>query len=73
MEEIESYTYKIGDYMQSNIPRFTEEQLQWLNKTFPENTNMPSEASELYQRLGQRQVIKRIEAEIELAKRQVTK
>lgn len=42
-------------------PKFTDEQIVYLNKVFPENTTVPKDSSELYTRLGIRQVIKHIE------------
>jgi hypothetical protein len=51
--------------MSQHIPDFTADQLEFLERTFPEKTNhidnkgiVPQE--ELYVRLGQRQVVNRI-------------
>ena len=45
---------------QPNIPKFTLDQVEWLEKAFPENINTNSDANALFINLGERRVIKRI-------------
>lgn len=44
------------------IPKFTLEQLEWLDKAFPENIDIKATSEELFISLGSRRVIKRIES-----------
>lgn len=44
------------------IPAFTYEQIEWLDKAFPENINTKATSEELFINLGARRVIKRIES-----------
>lgn len=55
------------------IPKFTVEQLTWLNKVFPEITDTRATSEELYINLGSRRVIKRIEGIYEDTKRNALK
>lgn len=52
----------------SNIPVFTKEQLEYLNRVFPENTDVLDNSS-MYYRAGQRQVLSHIEYLIEQARK----
>ena len=52
----------------SNIPVFNKEQLEYLNRVFPENTDV-LELSSMYYRAGQRQVLSHIEYLIEQARK----
>ena len=52
-----------------NVPLFTQEQLDYLDGIFFENTTVPSDPNTLYIRLGQRQVIHEIKLAIERSKR----
>lgn len=52
----------------SNIPVFNKEQLEYLNRVFPENTDVLDNSS-MYYRAGQRQVLSHIEYLIELARK----
>lgn len=52
----------------SNIPVFTKEQLEYLNRVFPENTDV-LDNSNMYYRAGQRQVLYHIEYLIEQARK----
>ena len=52
----------------SNIPVFNKEQLEYLNKVFPENTDVLDNSS-MYYRAGQRQVLSHIEYLIEQARK----
>lgn len=45
---------------QPNVPKFTLDQVEWLEKAFPENINTNSDANALFINLGERRVIKRI-------------
>lgn len=45
---------------QPNIPKFTLDQVEWLEKAFPENINVTADANALFINLGERRVIKRI-------------
>lgn len=45
---------------QPNIPKFTLEQVEWLEQAFPENINTSADANALFINLGERRVIKRI-------------
>lgn len=51
------------------IPKFTLEQLEWLDKAFPENIDNKATSEELFISLGSRRVIKRIESIYEDARR----
>lgn len=53
------------------VPNFTSDQIDYLNKTFPEVTAMCDNSKELYRRLGNRQVIQHIVQQHENAKRRV--
>lgn len=55
-----------------NIPKFTDDQIEYLNKVFSENTVMTLDHNELYRRLGNRQVIQHIIQCNENAKRKIT-
>lgn len=55
-----------------SIPNFTQDQIEYLNKVFSENTVMTLDPNELYRRLGNRQVIQHIINVNENAKRKVT-
>lgn len=46
----------------SVVPAFTLEQVQWLDRAFPENTNIKATADELFSSQGSRRVVKRIES-----------
>lgn len=46
----------------NTVPAFTLEQVQWLDKAFPENTNIKATADELFSSQGSRRVVKRIES-----------
>jgi hypothetical protein len=48
--------------LQNTVPAFTLEQVQWLNRAFPENTNINATADELFSSQGSRRVVKRIES-----------
>lgn len=52
----------------SNIPVFNKEQLEYLNRVFPENTDVLDNSS-MYYRAGQRQVLYHIEHLIEQARK----
>lgn len=52
----------------SNIPVFNKEQLEYLNRVFPENTDV-LDNSNMYYRAGQRQVLSHIEYLIEQARK----
>lgn len=52
----------------SNIPVFNKEQLDYLNRVFPENTDV-LDNSNMYYRAGQRQVLSHIEYLIEQARK----
>lgn len=52
----------------SNIPVFNKEQLEYLNRVFPENTDVLDNSS-MYYRAGQRQVLSHIEYLIEQARK----
>ena len=52
----------------SNIPVFNKEQLEYLNRVFPENTDV-LDNSDMYYRAGQRQVLSHIEYLIEQARK----
>ena len=54
-----------------NVPKFTNDQIDYLNIIFSENTTMTLDSNELYRRLGNRQVIQHIIQVNENAKRQV--
>lgn len=45
---------------QPNIPKFTLEQVEWLELAFPENINTTADANALFINLGERRVIKRV-------------
>lgn len=45
---------------QPNVPKFTLDQVEWLEKAFPENINTSADANALFINLGERRVIKRI-------------
>ena len=51
-----------------NIPVFNKEQLEYLNRVFPENTDVLDNSS-MYYRAGQRQVLSHIEYLIEQARK----
>ena len=55
-----------------SCPKFTDAQVLWLNTVFPENI-IACNTEDMYVRLGQRQVVKRIEREMELARQRVIK
>lgn len=57
--------------MSDKAPIFTQDQLDWLDKIFFENTTTPTDPYELYRRMGTRQVIQRIQAEIDNHKRRI--
>lgn len=57
----------------NTCPKFTDEQVRWLNTAFPENTTNPSNPNELFIRLGNRQVVQRIELAIAQAKAKIPK
>lgn len=57
--------------MSDKAPIFTQDQLDWLSNIFFENTNTPTDPYELYRRMGTRQVIQRIQAEIDNHKRRI--
>lgn len=46
--------------VQPNVPKFTLDQVEWLEKAFPENINTSADANALFINLGERRVIKRI-------------
>lgn len=52
-------------------PVFTREQVEWLDKAFPENTNPKATSDELFIQLGSRRVIKCVQGIYEDAKREV--
>lgn len=52
----------------SNTPVFNKEQLEYLNRVFPENTDVLDNSS-MYYRAGQRQVLSHIEYLIEQARK----
>lgn len=52
----------------SNIPVFNKEHLEYLNRVFPENTDVLDNSS-MYYRAGQRQVLYHIEHLIEQARK----
>ena len=52
----------------SNIPVFNKEQLEYLNRVFPENTDVLDNSS-MYYRAGQRQVLSHIGYLIEQARK----
>lgn len=52
-------------------PKFTDEQVRWLNIAFPENTTTTTNPNELFIRLGNRQVVQRIELAIAQAKARI--
>lgn len=56
-----------------NTPKFTLEQVQWLDKVFPENTNTKATSEELFINLGSRRVIKRLQSIYEDTKRNALK
>ena len=45
---------------QPNVPKFTLDQVEWLEKAFPENINTTADANALFINLGERRVIKRV-------------
>lgn len=45
---------------QQNTPKFTLEQVEWLEQAFPENINTSADANALFINLGERRVIKRV-------------
>lgn len=45
---------------QPNTPKFTLDQVEWLERAFPENINTNSDANALFINLGERRVIKRV-------------
>ena len=47
------------------VPVFTVEQLEYLNRTYPEDTSYNDNPNNLYMNLGARNVIKHIELQIE--------
>lgn len=55
-----------------SIPNFTQDQIEYLNKVFSENTVMTLDPNELYRRLGNRQVIQHIINVNDNAKRKIT-
>lgn len=55
-----------------NVPKFTEDQIDYLNRIFSENTVMTLDPNELYRRLGNRQVIQHIIQVNDNAKRKIT-
>ena len=56
-----------------NTPKFTLEQVQWLDKVFPENINTKATSEELFISLGSRRVIKRLQGIYEDTKRNALK
>ena len=54
-----------------NVPNFTQDQIEYLNRVFNENTSMTLDPNELYRRLGNRQVIQHIITCNENAKRKI--
>jgi len=52
----------------NNVPPFTDEQIRWLDTVFPENTSIPNDSSELYRRLGNREVVRKIMYEMDKIK-----
>lgn len=56
-----------NNIINNTTPAFTREQVEWLDKAFPENTNIKATADELFSSQGSRRVIKCIEG-IYLAK-----
>ena len=56
-----------------NTPKFTLEQVQWLDKVFPENINTKATSEELFINLGSRRVIKRLQSIYEDTKRNARK
>ena len=56
-----------------NTPKFTLEQVQWLDKVFPENINTKATSEELFINLGSRRVIKRLQGIYEDTKRNTLK
>ena len=56
-----------------NTPKFTLEQIQWLDKVFPENINTKATSEELFINLGSRRVIKRLQGIYEDTKRNALK
>lgn len=57
----------------NNVPPFTEEQIRWLDTVFPENTSVPNDSSELYRRLGNREVVRKIMYEMDKIKQRHNK
>ena len=56
-----------------STPKFTLEQVQWLDKVFPENINTKATSEELFINLGSRRVIKRLQSIYEDTKRNALK
>lgn len=63
----------MSNSIHKTIPKFTLEQLEWLDKAFPENINTKATSEELFINLGSRRVIKRIESIYEDARRNALK
>ncbi len=61
-------TNNINSTSISNIPVFNKEQLDYLNRVFPENTDVLDNPN-MYYRAGQRQVLSHIEYLIEQARK----
>lgn len=65
---INTYSNTNRNNITNNIPVFNKEQLEYLNRVFPENTDV-LELSSMYYRAGQRQVLYHIEHLIEQARK----
>ena len=51
------------------VPVFTDAQLEYLNKVFPESTNYTSDSNSLQYHRGTRAVVKHIEHQINMSRR----
>lgn len=56
-----------------NEPKFTIEQVEWLEKTFPEELGTQSDANTLFINLGTRRVIHRIRSLVETNLREINR
>lgn len=61
-------TFNKGTESRNTIPKFTSDQLLYLDRVFSENTDVLSE-SQMHHRTGQRSVVKHIEYLIEQARK----
>lgn len=59
--------------LHKTIPVFTQAQVEWLDRAFPENINPTATAQELYISVGARRVVKRIQSIHEDTKRNAIK